>query len=70
MIYLDSSVVLAPLLMEERRPAAAFCDEISVSSRVLEYEIWKRIWARGLGQLHSEEIRAWLAQEGTLCPTL
>jgi predicted nucleic acid-binding protein len=61
-IYLDSSVVLAHLLMEERRPPAAFWEQIPVSSRLLEYEVWNRIWARGLGQSHREEVRASLAK--------
>lgn len=58
MIYLDSSVLLAHLLMEERRPPIAFWEQMSVSSRLLEYEVWNRIWARGLGQSHRDEIRA------------
>ena len=44
MIYLDSSVVLAHLLMEERRPSADFWEQVCVSSRLLEYEVWNRIW--------------------------
>ena len=66
MIYLDSSVVLAHLLIEERRPAAAFWQQVSVSSRLLEYEVWSRIWARGLGQSHREEVRASLAKIGMI----
>jgi len=58
LIYLDSSVVLAHLLMEERRPPIAFWEEISVSSRLLEYEVWNRIWARRLGQSHQDEVQA------------
>ncbi len=60
MIYLDSSVVLAHLLMEERRPPIAFWEEISVSSRLLEYEVWNRIWARRLGPSHQDEVQATL----------
>ena len=66
MIYLDSSVVLAHLLIEERRPAAAFWQQVSVSSRLLEYEVWSRIGARGLGQSHREEVRASLAKIGMI----
>ncbi|TMJ53174.1 MAG: type II toxin-antitoxin system VapC family toxin [Alphaproteobacteria bacterium] len=65
-IYLDSSVVLAHLLIEERRPAAAFWQQVSVSSRLLEYEVWSRIGARGLGQSHREEVRASLAKIGMI----
>ena len=61
MIYLDSSVVLAHLLMEERRPPAALWEQVAVSSRLLEYEVWNRIWARGLSGSHREEVRASLA---------
>ncbi len=60
MIYLDSSVVLGHLLMEERRPPIAFWEEISVSSRLLEYEVWNRIWARRLGPSHQDEVQATL----------
>jgi len=65
-IYLDSSVVLAHLLMEERRPTAAFWQQVSVSSRLLEYEVWNRIGVRGLGQSHREEVRASLAKIGMI----
>jgi predicted nucleic acid-binding protein len=58
LIYIDSSVLLAHLLMEERRPPIAFWEQVSVSSRLLEYEVWNRIWARGLGQSHRDEVRA------------
>jgi len=60
LIYLDSSVVLGHLLMEERRPPIAFWEEISVSSRLLEYEVWNRIWARRLGPSHQDEVQATL----------
>ena len=62
MIYLDSSVVLAHMLMEERRSPPVFWEQALVSSRLLEYEVWNRIWARGLGQSHREEVRASLAK--------
>jgi len=62
LIYLDSSVVLAHLLMEERRPAADFWEQVCVSSRLLEYEVWNRIWGRGLGQSHRDEVGAALAK--------
>ena len=58
MIYIDSSVLLAHLLMEERRPPVPFWEQISVSSRLLEYEVWNRIWARRLGQSHQDEVQA------------
>jgi PIN domain len=61
-IYLDGSVVLAHLPMEERRPSADFWEQVCVSSRLLEYEVWNRIWARGLGQSHRDEVGAALAK--------
>jgi hypothetical protein len=49
LIYLDSSVALAQLFGEDRSPSEALCLEPLVSSRLLEYEVWKRVRARGLG---------------------
>ena len=43
MIYLDSSVLLAYLLAEDRCPPASIWDERLGSSRLLEYEVWNRI---------------------------
>ena len=57
MIYVDTSVVLAQLLAEDRRPATAFWDEPLVSSRMLEYEVWNRLHARRLGMSHGEVAR-------------
>ena len=62
MIYLDTSVALAQLLAEDRRPPAALWGEPIVSSRLLEYEIWNRIHARGLGASHGELVRHLLAR--------
>jgi hypothetical protein len=42
-IYLDTSVVLAQLLAEDRRPPAALWTEVLVSSRLLEYELATRL---------------------------
>jgi len=60
-IYLDTSVVLAHLLGEERRPALRLWDEALVSSRLLEYELWTRLHRMKLGD-HGEEARALLAR--------
>ncbi len=46
MIYVDTSVVLAHLFAEDRRPTASFWTETLVSSRLLEYELWTRLHAR------------------------
>ena len=63
MIYLDSSVVLAQLLAEDRYPEPAFWQEGPfVASRLLEYEVWNRVNARGLGPSHADDLRALLAR--------
>lgn len=54
MIYLDSSVVLARILEENRRPSDAFWDAQMVSSRLLEYEVWRRVHARGIATSQGE----------------
>lgn len=57
MIYLDTSVLLAHLLAEDRAPDPALWEETLVASRILEYEAWTRIHARGLGESHGEAAR-------------
>jgi predicted nucleic acid-binding protein len=57
MIYVDTSVVLAHLLAEDRVPPAAMWDEVLVSSRLLEYELWTRVHAQRLAQSHGELVR-------------
>jgi predicted nucleic acid-binding protein len=51
-IYLDTSVALAHLLAEDRRPGEALWKRPLVSSRLLEYEAWNRINSRGLAASH------------------
>jgi len=51
-IYLDSSVALAHLLSEDRHPDDALWQRPLVSSRLLEFEVWKRINAYGLAESH------------------
>lgn len=63
MIYIDSSVVLAQLLAEDRYPDPSFWrDGPFVSSRLLEYEIWNRINGRGLAMSHAEDARLLLGR--------
>lgn len=57
MIYLDTSVVLAQLLAEDRVPPPVLWDESLISSRLLEYEVWTRIHARKLTRSHGELVR-------------
>lgn len=62
MIYLDTSVALAQLLAEDRRPPEELWAQPLTSSRLLEYELWTRIHARQLGASHGEAVRALLAR--------
>ena len=48
--YLDTSVVLAALLAEDRRPAAGFWSGHLISSRLLVYETWTRLHAAGVDE--------------------
>lgn len=57
MIYVDTSVALAHLLAEDRRPPASLWRESLIASRLLEYELWVRIHARGLARSHGEAAR-------------
>jgi predicted nucleic acid-binding protein len=59
-IYLDSSVALAHLLGETLVPPASLWQESLVSSRLLEYEMWTRVNARGLATTHGDEVRSLL----------
>lgn len=66
MIYLDTSVALAHLLAEDRRPADALWSETLIASRLLEYELWTRIYARNLASSHGDAVRALLARVALL----
>ena len=57
MIYLDTSVVLAHLLAEDRVPPQRLWEETLASSRLLEYEVWTRIHARRLAGSHGDSVR-------------
>jgi predicted nucleic acid-binding protein len=65
-IYLDSSVALAHLLAEDRRPPDSLWAEPLVSSRLLEYELWTRIHARGLTRTHGDLVRQLVARVSVL----
>ena len=56
MIYLDTSVALAHLLAEDRRPPDTLWDEPLVASRLLAYELWTRIHARKLTASHGDAV--------------
>lgn len=57
MIYVDTSVALAQLLSESRKPAADFWSQDLASSRLLAYESWTRLHALGLGASHGDALR-------------
>lgn len=60
MIYVDSSVVLAHLLAEVRRPPAELWDASLVSSRLLEYEVWNVLHRRSSAEAHGERAKVLL----------
>lgn len=62
MIYLDTSVALAHLLAEDRRPPARLWTEELVASRLVHFELWNRINARNLGASHADVARLLLAR--------
>lgn len=62
MIYLDTSIALAQLLVEDRVPDPSIWRSPLVSSRLLEYELWTRIHARQLESSHGEITRQLLAR--------
>jgi hypothetical protein len=62
LIYLDTSVALAHLLVEDRVPPDRLWREDLISSRLLEYEIWTRIHALKLTASHADEVRSLLSR--------
>jgi len=66
MIYVDTSVILAELLVEGRQPKASLWQQPLVSSRLLQYETWTRVNARDLAGSHGERARELLGQVSLL----
>ena len=56
MIYLDTSVVLAQLFSEDRRPPDQFWKGSFISSRILEYEVWTRWHGGKSGPISRDEV--------------
>ena len=52
--YLDSSVVLAEILAEGRRPPPELWSEDLISSRLLTIEVWTRMQAYGVRESHAD----------------
>jgi hypothetical protein len=50
------------LLVEPRRPAESFWDEVLISSRLIEYEVWNRIHHHRLAAEVGETARALLGR--------
>lgn len=65
-MYLDTSVLLAQLLAEDRTPAVGLWEETLVSSRLLEYETWTRLNGLGLAGTHGEDARDLLGRVALL----
>jgi len=65
-IYLDTSVALAHLLAEDVMPPVSLWRQPLVSSRLLEYELWVRLHARGLCASHGDAARDLVARLGLL----
>jgi hypothetical protein len=61
-IYVDTSVALAHLLAEDCQPPAKMWQELLVSSRLLQYELWTRIHSRRLVATHADAARALAGQ--------
>ena len=62
MIYVDTSIVLAQLFSEDRRPDPALWSGTLVSSRLLEYEVWTRVHARKAERSHGDAVRGLLGR--------
>jgi len=56
-IYVDTSVALAWILAEDRRPPASLWSESLVSSRLLQYELTNRLRAYGMTATRRSQAR-------------
>ncbi|MEN8376450.1 MAG: PIN domain-containing protein [Gemmatimonadota bacterium] len=61
-VYVDTSVALAHLLSEDRRPPDDLWYSELISSRLLEYEVWNRLHALDLAGSHADVARLTLAR--------
>lgn len=62
MIYVDTSVILAQLLAEDRKPPPKLWTEPLVTSRLAEYETWVRVQTLGLTSTYEESARQLLSR--------
>jgi predicted nucleic acid-binding protein len=58
--YIDASVALAQLFVEDRRPPEDLWNEVLTASRLLSYEVWNRVHSRRLDRMHEEKVRTML----------
>ena len=61
-VYIDASVTLAHLFLENRRPPADFWDNTLAASRLIEYEVWTILHARAFAESHGEAAAALLGR--------
>lgn len=57
-VYLDTSVLLARLFAKDRSPPDALWAQTLVASRLLEYEVFNRVHARGAAATHGNDARS------------
>ena len=62
MIYIDTSVALAHLFAEDRRPPAGLWNETLVASRLVQYEVWTRVHERNVAESHGDAATAILGR--------
>lgn len=62
MIYIDTSVALAHLFAENRRPPAGLWNETLIASRLVQYEVWNRVHRRNLAESHGDAATAMLGR--------
>jgi predicted nucleic acid-binding protein len=61
-IYIDTSVFLAYLWAEDRRPPGALWQQTLIASRLLVYEAWTRIHARQANASHGHAAQEMLTR--------
>ena len=62
MIYIDASVALAHLFLEDRRPPADFWRNTLTASRLLQYEVWTVLHAGTFAESHGDAATALLGR--------
>jgi uncharacterized protein len=61
-IYVDASAILARIFTEARGPADDFWEQELTSSRLLHYEVWNRVHARGCGLSYGYDVEVLLGK--------